>query len=270
MRKEKSRTENFTIIFNGILTDERISFAAKGFMCYLWHLPPTWTLHRTYIMKKYKIGRATLNKIFDELLEYGYIKYGDNILTENNQFAGKDYLLEDEHLILNDSPDVFLPSTASRSTEKPLAANQPLVSTNNEVSTNQTITNTDTHNRFDVQETTKRRVRVRQPYIAPTLEEVISYFKEKGYREGAARKAFMYYEAGSWVDANGNPVKAWKQKMIGVWFTPENKALVVAPKKQHMGWDGKPMDEGVYSPPKEKKQNLDWYGNPMIENKPTI
>ena len=57
----------------------------------------------------------------------------------------------------------------------------------------------------------------------PTLEAVKSYFLEKGYREDVAEKAFNYYASNNWHDGKGNKVKAWKQKMIGVWFKDENK-----------------------------------------------
>jgi len=59
--------------------------------------------------------------------------------------------------------------------------------------------------------------------IAPTITQVKEYFKENGYSEESAVKAFTYYEANSWKDSKGSPVKAWKQKMIGVWFKEENK-----------------------------------------------
>ncbi len=58
---------------------------------------------------------------------------------------------------------------------------------------------------------------------APSVEEVIAFFKEKGYTETAAKKAHEYYEAGNWHDSKGNPVKNWKQKMMAVWFKDENK-----------------------------------------------
>jgi len=57
----------------------------------------------------------------------------------------------------------------------------------------------------------------------PKIEEVINYFKENGFSEAAAKKAFDYYESGNWHDSKGNQVKNWKQKMQGVWFKDENK-----------------------------------------------
>jgi len=58
-------------------------------------------------------------------------------------------------------------------------------------------------------------------FIPPTLEEVKAYFKEKGYSQEGAQKAFDYYTAGDWKDSGGKQVKNWKQKVLGVWMRPE-------------------------------------------------
>lgn len=60
-------------------------------------------------------------------------------------------------------------------------------------------------------------------FTPPTLDEVKAYFKENGYTEQSAEKAFYYYEEGGWKDSHNNKVKNWKQKMRGVWFKDENK-----------------------------------------------
>lgn len=57
----------------------------------------------------------------------------------------------------------------------------------------------------------------------PSLQEVKDYFKEKGYSQTVAVTAFEYYSSNDWRDRNNRPVKSWKQKMISVWFKPENK-----------------------------------------------
>lgn len=61
--------------------------------------------------------------------------------------------------------------------------------------------------------------------VPPTLEEVISYFKENGYKETAGRKAYDYYALADWHDSMGNKVRNWKQKMHMVWFKEENVEL---------------------------------------------
>ena len=60
-------------------------------------------------------------------------------------------------------------------------------------------------------------------FVPPILEDVVKYFKDKGYSESTAKIAFEYYQVANWVDSKGNPVKNWKQKMIAVWFKDENK-----------------------------------------------
>ena len=50
-------------------------------------------------------------------------------------------------------------------------------------------------------------------FVPPTLEEIEAYCKERN--SGVDAKHFYdYYSAGDWVDAKGNKVKNWKQKLI--------------------------------------------------------
>ena len=60
-------------------------------------------------------------------------------------------------------------------------------------------------------------------FTPPTLNEVKEYFRDNGYSEKAAEKAYHYYNDADWHDSKGNKVKSWKQKMRGVWFSDENK-----------------------------------------------
>ena len=64
-------------------------------------------------------------------------------------------------------------------------------------------------------------------FIPPTLDEVKAFFKEKGYNEETAIRAWNHYENGEpkWTDTTGKPVKAWKQKMLTNWCKPENKIV---------------------------------------------
>jgi uncharacterized protein YdaU (DUF1376 family) len=76
------------------------------------------------------------------------------------------------------------------------------------------------------------RKKPKKVFIPPTVDQVVEYFLFKGYSEFSARKAFDYYDVADWVDASGNPVLSWKQKMNGVWFKPENeisKSVAPAP-----------------------------------------
>lgn len=65
-------------------------------------------------------------------------------------------------------------------------------------------------------------------FVPPTEQEVVDYFIQNGFKESAGRKAFKYYSAAEWKDSRENQVKNWKQKMQSVWFTDENKNLIIA------------------------------------------
>ena len=45
----------------------------------------------------------------------------------------------------------------------------------------------------------------------------------KGSVPDVGSKAWKYYEPNDWKDSSGKPVKAWKQKMIAVWFRDEHR-----------------------------------------------
>lgn len=69
----------------------------------------------------------------------------------------------------------------------------------------------------------KKREKKKRVFIAPLISEVENYFIENGYTKESGQKAFNSYNVANWIDSKGNPVLNWKQKMINVWFKPENK-----------------------------------------------
>lgn len=73
------------------------------------------------------------------------------------------------------------------------------------------------------QEVKNEKKKELKAFTPPSISEVKEYFKEKGYTEQSAIKAFDYYDVADWKDSKGNKVKNWKQKMQGVWFKEENK-----------------------------------------------
>ena len=50
-------------------------------------------------------------------------------------------------------------------------------------------------------------------FIPPTLEEVTAYCRERGSSVDP-KQFWEYFNAGGWVDAKGQPVQAWKQKLL--------------------------------------------------------
>ena len=60
-------------------------------------------------------------------------------------------------------------------------------------------------------------------FTIPSIEEFKNYFKEQGYREDIAIKAWNGYDVAEWKDSQGKPVKSWKQKCQHVWFKEGTK-----------------------------------------------
>lgn len=81
----------------------------------------------------------------------------------------------------------------------------------------------------EVKEKVKRKTKV---FIAPTILEVVEYFKENGFTSKSGERAFKYYDVADWYDSKGNKVSNWKQKMQSVWFKDENKDSNLQPKQK--------------------------------------
>lgn len=70
--------------------------------------------------------------------------------------------------------------------------------------------------------TKQNKSKARARFIPPTVEEVMAYCEEKGYRIDAA--AFVgYYESQNWKKANGQPVSSWKG-CVQTWLSKESSA----------------------------------------------
>ena len=74
----------------------------------------------------------------------------------------------------------------------------------------------DTQYRIDKNRIDKNNIdkeNVKKKFVPPTLDEIISYCKERKNNVDA-QMFFDYFETSGWVDSKGNKVKNWKQKII--------------------------------------------------------
>ena len=55
--------------------------------------------------------------------------------------------------------------------------------------------------------------RARRQFVPPTLEEVRAYVAQRGSNVDPVQ-FYEYFQEGGWVDAKGQPVRAWKQKLL--------------------------------------------------------
>ena len=93
---------------------------------------------------------------------------------------------------------------------------------NNKRTTSEQQVNTYKNDKKEKNEENEKNKRIKKEFTPPLIENVILYFKENGYTDVAASKAFRYYNVADWHDSKGNKIKSWKQKMQGVWFKDEN------------------------------------------------
>jgi len=66
-------TENFTVLPNALLNDDRVSGEGLALMVYLLSKPPSWQLSPTDIRKRFKWGRDKAYRVIADLIECGYI-----------------------------------------------------------------------------------------------------------------------------------------------------------------------------------------------------
>jgi hypothetical protein len=131
------------------------------------------------------------------------------VQNENNSFRHLKSLKSDSCSEIADSEQLNIFSHANKK-EKKEAKKRKNSNTGNILDNNYNIIN----NINNIQKKEKK---------VPTLEEVVSYFKEKGYKASAGEKFYEYYSIAGWKDSRGKEIINWKQKAIAVWFKDENK-----------------------------------------------
>lgn len=149
-------------------------------------------------IKNYKTYIDYLN----DLIAFGYIEL---IQKSNNQYTSNIIALVKN----NKATTKAYTKALSKQLSKQCQSNYQSSVTVDKPLTNKPLTN--------------KQDKQKETFSPPSSIEVCNYFKEKGYSEVLAKKAFDYYHVSNWKDSKGTQVKNWKQKMISVWFKEENK-----------------------------------------------
>jgi hypothetical protein len=69
----RRRTKNFTILENEVVEDERLALDEIGLLTWLRSRPDHWEVSRAHIGKRFKIGRDKVARIFQSLIECGWM-----------------------------------------------------------------------------------------------------------------------------------------------------------------------------------------------------
>ena len=92
--KNQGQRNKFAMIPNSTLADERLSWKAKGLLCYLLSLPYDWEVYTSEVVKHATDGVNSLTSGLNELMEFKYI-HRSKIRGEKGRYEGWEYCVYD-------------------------------------------------------------------------------------------------------------------------------------------------------------------------------
>lgn len=119
----RQRSENYAIIPNAVAEDDRLTFEARGLLCYLLAKPNCWKVRITDIQKSGGIGRDKAYRLIKELRDVGYIVL-DVRRAPGGRIEEQNYIVYDcavpARLPLPENPEQAVPFPEKPEVEKPL------------------------------------------------------------------------------------------------------------------------------------------------------
>lgn len=86
--------DNFTILTNDLLNDARLSFKARGLLCYLLSKPRDWQVSSAQLTKASPQGMTAIRSALKELKECGYAQL-ISVQGEDGKMTGKYWAISD-------------------------------------------------------------------------------------------------------------------------------------------------------------------------------
>jgi len=143
MIKRSPRTGGYTTIQNDVLSDKRLSWAARGLHHYLLSKPDDWCVSVADLMKQGDLGRDAIYKRLNELATHRYAK-SQRVREASGKLGRTDWIIydtpypekpdtanQDMESFPRNKPYPDLPDTAEPDTAKPDTAKTTLISTDN-------------------------------------------------------------------------------------------------------------------------------------------
>jgi DNA-binding MarR family transcriptional regulator len=190
-----------------ILTDKKLSSTDKlvyAMICGLSKKNGACWASNAYISSQLDLKKDTVSRVISKLVEIGYVKRKE-FRNENKEVVKR--LLSSIHALSNVLPDFnAIPL---------LEENDNPIGEFSNTSPGKIQVYIEDYIKEEIKDT--NTMAKKSKLMPPSLEEVKLYFREKGYREDVAIKAFEYYSSNDWKDKNDSPVKNWRLKMH-VWF----------------------------------------------------
>lgn len=166
----------------------------------------------TYIANQLDIKKDTVSKIISKLVDLGYMKRKE-FRDENNQVVKR--LLSTFHVASSLLPD-FNSIPLSENDETPIGEKS-------DTSSKEVLLYTEDYNSKDINTNVYTAKSKKKGFVPPTLDEVKVFFRDNGYSEEVAIRAFKHYEDNDWKDSYNNKVLNWKSKVRNNWFKDQYK-----------------------------------------------
>ncbi len=108
------RRQRFVVMDQRAVEDDRLSWAARGLLCYLLSRPDDWKVLVNDLRKRGDLGRDGIYRLLKELRSLGYAQF-QRRRDERGRIRGGVYLIRE----IADSPDPDLPDTVWPDTAAP-------------------------------------------------------------------------------------------------------------------------------------------------------
>lgn len=202
------KTNNFSVICNTCIFDNRLSLKAKGLLVTMLALPEDWNYSIAGLVSIVKEGETSIRTALDELKEYKYLN-----VTRFTDEKGK---IVDWIYNIYENPVVENPVVENPHVDNPVVENQPILNTNESI-TNELNTNEQKEKYIDSVPSSiskEKKAKKRFSGVNPSREEIEAYIKEKGFHVSADTVISYYTNAGdfdAWRFKNGTLVHDWKR-----------------------------------------------------------
>ena len=160
------RRQRFVVMDQRAVEDDRLSWAARGLLCYLLSRPDDWKVLVNDLRKRGNLGRDGIYRLLRELRTIGYARFL-RMRDKNGRIRGGIYIIRE----IADSPDPDLPDTVLPETAVPGPANPgALPTTDLNLKRTTTTTPTTTKERSSSCENENRAVEF-APWVPAELQE---------------------------------------------------------------------------------------------------
>jgi len=160
------RRQRFVVMDQRAVEDDRLSWAARGLLCYLLSRPDDWKVLVNDLRKRGNLGRDGIYRLLRELRTVGYARFL-RMRDKNGRIRGGIYIIRE----IADSPDPDLPDTVLPETAAPGTANPgALPTTDLNLKRTTTTTPTTTKERSSSCENENRAVEF-APWVPAELQE---------------------------------------------------------------------------------------------------